>query len=228
MQVFLNAGLAEDAWSFTATSCLQTHLNNAGLKGTFYAFCIYIYIYIYMCIRKILKVKKKMAKVHAYRSSSLRKHCSWNISSVVLPLILWHGDITLCHHVTHVRINIFAQLLSCCLQCWVRHVWADQSEQTGYLEGGLQETGAKKRAYQREGTYSAAVLEKMTPEMFNQRGNKFTCLMSQVWSGRFCTFAHRNVEARGSTGRSQKPSGPGMPFCLWGCITDRYIYSLTI
>ena len=41
------------------------------------------------------------------------------------------------------RINL-TQLLCCCECCWLRRVWAGQSEQTGYLRGGwgLKETGA--------------------------------------------------------------------------------------
>ena len=37
--------------------------------------------------------------------------------------------------VWHVRIDL-AQLLCCCLWCWLRHVWADQSEETSYSGGG--------------------------------------------------------------------------------------------
>lgn len=41
----------------------------------------------------------------------------------------------------------FEKLLCCCLLCWLRCVYADQSGQTGYLRGrGLKETGAPKKS----------------------------------------------------------------------------------
>ena len=68
-------------------------------------------------------------------------------------------DITLCPHVTHfhylclvwlLRIDL-AQLLCCCYQCWVRHVWADQSEETEYLGGGTLKRQELKQSLFRQG-----------------------------------------------------------------------------
>ena len=60
-----------------------------------------------------------------------------------MPLISWLCDITRCHHVTHLHnLYLFAQLFCCCKQLWLRRVWADQSEDTGYSVGSLKETAA--------------------------------------------------------------------------------------
>ena len=70
---------------------------------------------------------------------SHRKHCSRNASSVVPPLITWLCDITLCHRVTHLHNQFPAATLAyknCCKCCWLRRVWAIQSEQIIWYLGG--------------------------------------------------------------------------------------------
>ena len=82
--------------------------------------------------------------------------CSSNASSVVLPWIPWWCDIILHHHVTHLRNFCLwseVKLTGSWKQnraeqkhielCWLRDVWADQSEQTGYSRAeSLKKQGA--------------------------------------------------------------------------------------
>ena len=96
---------------------------------------------------KDLEKRKKLNKVHSNTPHCHRKHCSWNASSVVTPLILWLLDITLCHHVTHLQIFTIEIKLTGSWKhdraehwhgewCWLRRVWADQSEESVYSGGG--------------------------------------------------------------------------------------------
>ena len=93
---------------------------------------------------------------------SNRKHWYWDASSAALPIVLWLCHITLRHHVTHLqelcqaaslarkdRFGTAALLLSL---CWVRRVWADQLEPTGYSgQGVLKGTGAKTWHFRKRG-----------------------------------------------------------------------------
>ena len=98
------------------------------------------------CFIKVAVHRKGLesSKVNVYvnkRPSLQQKTLLPNASSVVPPLIPWLCDITLGRHITHLHILcilickdcFFDKLLCCCLQCWVRHVWTDQSEETRLL-----------------------------------------------------------------------------------------------
>ena len=94
---------------------------------------------------------------------SHRKHCSLNASSVVLPLILWLCDITLCHHVTHLHNW-------CTIWLIVRHLRIDliqlhllgaglgMCELTNQRILGIYEAGALKRQERKQTGWNAVLL----------------------------------------------------------------------
>ena len=68
----------------------------------FFMFFPLLHCVLYVCICCACKrVRVKSAPTESPLSH--RKHCSWNASSVVSPLILWLCDITLCHRVTYLH-----------------------------------------------------------------------------------------------------------------------------
>ena len=132
----------------------------------------------FLCIEKVLKVKKP--NVYANRSSSvpqktlLRKH---PISS--FP---WCPDITKPHHVTHWRtlcLNSQAEIkLSGSWKhdranwrhskwCWLRPVWAGQSEQTECLGGwALKRQELKQSISDRRGMQSCSTVQYEKTDVF--------------------------------------------------------------
>ena len=78
----------------------QHQVNFAGeLLHFLFFFPVPLVCYLGICACKI-SWKFKMPNVSPL---SLRKYCSWNSLSVVSPLILWHCDVTIHHHVTHLQ-----------------------------------------------------------------------------------------------------------------------------
>ena len=72
------------------------------LKETYYAFSFFSFPSVFYRSKTSWKLKgSKSAPTEALLSH--RKCCSWNTSSVVLPLTLWLSDITPCHNVTHLH-----------------------------------------------------------------------------------------------------------------------------
>ena len=103
--------------------------------------CWNIFFPFLLCFIKVAVHRKGLesskVKVYVNRRSSLQqKTLQPSASPVVPPLILWLCDITLGRQIAHLH-NLcilicknwfFDKLLCCCLQCWVRCAWTDQSE----------------------------------------------------------------------------------------------------
>ena len=99
----------------------------------------------------------------SYRKTQLLK-----ASSVVTSVTSWHHTMSPCHTFAHItpcitgRHDVNQKMQTrqnraetCETRCWLRHVWADESEQSGYWRGASKRQELKPM----EGKYSAAVLD---------------------------------------------------------------------
>ena len=163
-------------------SCLRSWRQiiwNFCLIETYYAFFFFpISFSVYLFLQKILKIKKKSSKSTPTEAPlSHSKHCSWNASSVVPPLILWICDITLCHRVTHLYnlcpaaslacknwFSTAALLLSAVLAqaCWswpIREDWL-------FRRRSLKETVAKTERFRQKGNTELQQWSTRKPKCF--------------------------------------------------------------
>ena len=86
---------------------------------------------------------KRSWQLKMSRSSS-RRIAELHNCSIYAVWLVWHA-----------RIDS-AQLLCCCWRCWLRHVWADQSEQTFRGWGPLKRQQLKQIVIDRWGTQSCS------------------------------------------------------------------------
>ena len=102
--------------------------------------CLLIFSMLYsICSSSWRWKRSKSAPTEAPLSH--RKHCSWNASSVAPPLSCHTTSSCQCCIIYAWRIDWHKKWIqhSCSVVVsgsWVRRVWADQSEQTGYPGGG--------------------------------------------------------------------------------------------